>query len=441
MSKDWIDKLRTKLEDHASTPPEGLWESLSAELGIAQEQQPTRDAKLIQWLGWRRIAVAAVAVLVIGVGLVPMLWQDVSTPDVPMLVTAQDIPPFVGNPLGVEESVAPPLRATEPLGYPSEGHLLALAQETTRGDRPQPKEEISSVYIETVPASETTTSPAEAPSHVDSGSTEVEERHIIIVPQAQAEVPQELSLQDLGQVQHYRDGSRWSASMHMRGQLPAPRNNSGGGGLPTLSRLSAMDSELRLFSSREAIPEPTRVLSFTDDPQYTFRHRAPLRMGLSVSYELDQHLSLQTGIVYSYLRSDYSVNHSYLSISGQQELHYIGVPFGVSYRLIDLGRLSLYSSVGTMVEKCLYGYMRSRSEVHADVRRPDYAPEERNFQWSAKAGLGLEYRVSQGLSFFVEPQMSYYFDNGSLIRSYYKEHPLSFDFQLGFRWNLRTRPL
>lgn len=446
MSKDWTDKLRTKLEEHASTPPEGLWESLSAELGIAQEQQPARGANPTRWLGWRRLAVAAAAVLVIGVGLVPILWQEVATLDDSDAIVAQQVLSLDERSIGLEQVASQPVPSQIQLhkDSPSGGRLLALAQEATRGNGSQHRDTSPLTVAEVEPAREEAIPPsAEEPSRTGSDSSEVEEEHIIIVPQGQAdpETSQDLPLQDLEQVQYHRDASRWSASMYTKGQLPGPRNNSNGSSLPMLGRLSTMDNELRLFSSREASLEPTRGLSFVDNPQYTFRHRAPLRMGLSASYELDRHISLQTGVVYSYLRSDYSVNHSYLSISGQQELHYLGVPLGVSYRLINLGRLSLYSSVGTMVEKCLYGYMRSRSEVHADVRRPDYVPEERNFQWSARAGLGLEYRVSQGLSFFLEPQMSYYFDNGSLIRSYYKEHPLSFDFQLGFRWSLGAGPL
>ncbi len=407
-------------------------------------------------LWWRRVGVAVAVVVVVGLALWPLLSPGEDVPGASELATHLPSPASVAQPSDAGRdtlAVAQPAPSpTAPEG--SHRPLLALAggEGSPRAHAASDAERLATQVSTSAPSRpEGTASVADAhpPSGQEGTSLErlrtepistpaPEEEHVVLVPRHQ---PAQADLLDI-EVPNYPEptpsepSSAWSTSMYTRGQLPTGQSRTSTGGMPMLSKLSSMDGGLRLFASRDASSEPTRVLGFTDDPQFSFRHRAPLRMGLSLAYALSERLSLQTGVVYSLLRSDYSVSHSHLSVSGQQELHYLGVPLGVSYRLISLGRLGLYSSVGTMVEKCLYGYMRSRSQAHSDVRRPDYTPEERNFQWSVRASLGLEYRLSGGLHLFVEPQVSYYLDNGSLIKSYYKEHPLSFDFQLGFRWTL-----
>lgn len=448
MNKDWTDRLRTKLEDHASSPPEGLWESLSSELGIAGFQDIPVEPVPPRRIAWLRIAsIAAMLILVVGAGLWLIAPSGDTTSEPPTLAIQQISSPVVDSlVVGETRSTASllPGDGSSATKQPTQERLLALAEPQVEVTSPKGGKQSPAVPpIQDHDVIATTDVETDLPKDSDTPEVEQEE-HIIVIPQTrlEADAPQDVLALDMGELPHAQELSRWSASMLTRGQFPTPRNTSSSGeSLPMLGRLSAMNGELRQFtSSREVSTESARILSFTDDPRYTFKHRVPLRMGLSVGYALDQRFSLQTGLVYSFLRSDYSVNNSFLSISGQQELHYVGIPLGVNYRLLDLGRLSLYSSVGTMVEKCLYGYMRSRSQVEGDVRRPDYSPEERSFQWSARAGLGLEYRVKDGLSFFVEPQVSYYFDNGSLIKNYYKEHLFSIDFQLGFRWTLRTSP-
>lgn len=407
-------------------------------------------------LWWRRVGVAAAVVVVVGLALWPLLTPREDVPGASELATHLPPPPSVASPSDAGEDAPPVALPASPLTAPESSRrpLLALA-----GGEDSPRARTAS-DAEGIGSSSAVGTPADAEGavpvvgvHPPRGQEGVplerlrtepvstpapEEEHVVLVPRHQPAPadPLDIKVPDYPEPTPSEPSSAWSTSMYTRGQLPTGQSRTSTGGMPMLSKLSAMDGGLRLFASRDASSEPTRILGFTDDPQFSFRHRAPLRMGLSLAYALSERLSLQTGVVYSLLRSDYSVSHSYLSVSGQQELHYLGVPLGVSYRLISLGRLGLYSSVGTMVEKCLYGYMRSRSQAHSDVRRPDYTPEERNFQWSVRASLGLEYRLSGGLHLFVEPQVSYYIDNGSLVKSYYKDHPLSFDFQLGFRWTL-----
>ena len=59
--------------------------------------------------------------------------------------------------------------------------------------------------------------------------------------------------------------------------------------------------------------------------------------------------------------------------------------------------------------------------------------KESALQWSVNGGLGAEYRLSPTLGFYLEPGVSYYFNNNSDIENYYKEHPTAFSLNIGMR--------
>ena len=58
------------------------------------------------------------------------------------------------------------------------------------------------------------------------------------------------------------------------------------------------------------------------------RHRTPIGFGLSVSRYLNDRFSLQTGVTYSYLRSEWSTNNTY-HVDNDQRLHFIGIPLSI----------------------------------------------------------------------------------------------------------------
>ena len=55
-------------------------------------------------------------------------------------------------------------------------------------------------------------------------------------------------------------------------------------------------------------------------------------------------------------------------------------------------------------------------------------------QWSANASLGVQCNLVNTMSIFVEPGVSYYFNDGTNIRTIYKEKPLNFNLNLGIRF-------
>lgn len=58
----------------------------------------------------------------------------------------------------------------------------------------------------------------------------------------------------------------------------------------------------------------------------------------------------------------------------------------------------------------------------------------RGVVWSLGAGLGVGYNFIDNFGIYIEPGVSYYFDNDKQPESYRTAHPLMFNLNAGFRF-------
>lgn len=167
------------------------------------------------------------------------------------------------------------------------------------------------------------------------------------------------------------------------------------------------------------------------------RHRLPIRVGITLSYNINPRFGLESGICYANLTSDLREGSDSHYMTGEQVLHYIGIPLNLKYRILSWQRLELYASAGTLVEKCVSAKLDS--DIILDSQRKSSVTQsisERPVQWSANVSVGLQYRIAGPLNIFVEPGASYYFNDGSTLQTIYKEKPLNFNFNMGVRFDL-----
>ena len=59
MKEEWTDKLKTRLEHHEMTPPEGLWEGISKQMDLAEK--PVRKSSFPLSKRWLAAAAALLA--------------------------------------------------------------------------------------------------------------------------------------------------------------------------------------------------------------------------------------------------------------------------------------------------------------------------------------------------------------------------------------------
>ena len=98
-------------------------------------------------------------------------------------------------------------------------------------------------------------------------------------------------------------------------------------------------------------------------------------------------------------------------------------------------RFGLYLSGGGMMEMCVAG----KSDIDYIVDNELALTKHKNIrvkplQFSVNASAGFQVNLIPQLGVYLEPGVSYYFDNGSAVETIYKDKPLNFNLKMGLRY-------
>ena len=171
------------------------------------------------------------------------------------------------------------------------------------------------------------------------------------------------------------------------------------------------------------------------DPKKTnIHHRIPFNVGLSAEYYLMSRLSLQFGVSYAYLVSDWKTNGVYHT-KEERRLHFVGIPVSLSYTIAEWNKVRFYASAGAKAEVNVAG--RQKMRLFSDdnvIALEEEKVRMKEWQWSVNAGLGASYPLVRFMSLFAEVGGAYYFDNGSTIETIYAEKPFNLNLQVGLRF-------
>ncbi|MEA5128082.1 hypothetical protein [Proteiniphilum sp.] len=173
-------------------------------------------------------------------------------------------------------------------------------------------------------------------------------------------------------------------------------------------------------------------------------HDQPVSFGITVSKYLLDDLSIETGLVYSYLHSKTRNINNNFKVMEEQKLHYLGIPLNVNYNLISLGQLNVYASVGGMIEKDVSGEFRKMKEgqTAANFNNASEGSEEQeitkisqhNPQISVNAGVGLSYPIYDRLRLYGKVGGAYYFDAKNEYKTIYSDRKIVMDLNVGLRY-------
>lgn len=164
------------------------------------------------------------------------------------------------------------------------------------------------------------------------------------------------------------------------------------------------------------------------------RHYMPSAIGLSVNKSLTSRWSVETGLRYTLLRSDFLYQSKVMNRETIQRIHYIGVPLKFNYRILTYNGFSLYGQGGCALDIPVNG-SQSVSEYSPQWDNPTnttihiHAP----LQWSVEGGLGIQYQFTPSFSIYAEPSFKYYLDPESDIRTIRQDKPFEFTIPIGVR--------
>lgn len=162
------------------------------------------------------------------------------------------------------------------------------------------------------------------------------------------------------------------------------------------------------------------------------QHHAPIVVGLSLSKKLNERWSLETGLQYTLLRSEFTTGEAF-RIQDNQKLHYIGIPLRLSYRFWHYKRFSSYATAGMQVDIPIKGTLQSFHVTDSIPHKLDSQPVSAPWQWSVNTSIGIQYHLTPQAGIYLEPTINYYIPDGSQLRTIRKEHPFTFTLPVGLR--------
>ena len=406
--KDFEHLIQEKLKDHETEVPVSLWESIEKEL-------PRK--KVFSLPVFIRYAAACIIVAVCSVTAYLFLEQSDKIQIVQNRHSAipQQQPPKTEEPNIQEAKVSLPHKP-----------LITQSKTTTEKEKNVQKELSENVvineFITQQPNNQgkeeklSKTFPSvvkkannEQKRHPDNISEEEYNRKLKEFEQAgQKEVLTETNFNS-----QKRNG--FSLGLLAANALPGSKNTNN---QPLTRSSSIMGDELSLFST----PEPLK-----------FTHKTPISVGLTIEKHLGKHWGIESGIVYTLLRSDYKTQS--LSQEGKQELHYIGIPLQAIYRFARAGNFSFYAAAGPKIDFNVSGRRTetARNGIASSNGTEDI--RDKKPQWSLQLRAGAAYAFIPQLELYAEPSMAYYINNKSDIPDLWKDKPLNFIFQVGLRTN------
>ncbi len=169
-----------------------------------------------------------------------------------------------------------------------------------------------------------------------------------------------------------------------------------------------------------------RQLANANSSQYnydraTFTHAQPFNVGFRFSYSLNPILSIESGLSYTLLSA--RISNLGAIAHAKQQIHYLGIPLGVRFQLAEFKGIQLYTGSNVQVDR-----------MFAAKIDKEYL-SEKAWQLSLHGRIGVGYAITPNVSLFAEGGLSYYFNDGSRLHTYYKEHPLTFSFSSGIRFD------
>lgn len=160
------------------------------------------------------------------------------------------------------------------------------------------------------------------------------------------------------------------------------------------------------------------------------KYMLPLNLGMQLQFTVGENLALGVGVSYTMLKSKFDCLVNKVKYSGEQTLHYIGVPVNVYGTIAEKNKFMFYINAGAMLEKGIRA--KYKFESYKDIHR--HSTDMDGLLFSVNAGLGVEYRFSNYAGLYFEPNLIY-FTNSDMQYSVRTDQPLQIKAELGCRFH------
>ncbi len=416
MKDKWLDDIREKISDYEMKTPDGLWDSIREGMKTVVESPHEKKNRFPYY-----ICATAAASVVLLIGLSVFFYFSNNHTDYNIVNLQANLVKNTQD----ETAERPETTSTQ-----TSHNIIAQGVQLRRKNIERPISASKDYNIESMASSsepETQVKPETSLAQCNELSSEInssdeDERHfedILSLPEPKTakNTDNRLAL-----------GVSTSAS-GIAGTVSGERMSGNlFGSDPFMDANNSNDPETRMGTLKmDGLELPTIP------GHAVFEHKLPARVGIDVAWRFDRKFALQTGLTYTLLKSDITYGGAASYGKATQMLHYIGVPLSIRYIPFTLKNFDVYISGGVLFEKCISGKISNESPMYGAFTYDGC--NDRPFQFSVNTAAGLQYNISNFCGIYVEPGIGWYADDGSMLRTIYKERPWNFDLNVGIRFS------
>ena len=413
MKEQWRQQMQQKMADYQQPAPEVSWDLLDKALATNKPK-----AKVVPMWMHRLAAAVVVGIVVVSAGYLVLRQQDEDT----MAIVSQQKTDILPSTETAEEA-AEDVVATVKTNSTNQEALLTAHTPILRTQDVQEAEESATEQVEESTVSEPTqqTTPSTTATTQKESSPTKSHSATVIYP---------------SDFQYKKTTTSVTASRLM---AKAYLSNSMTGGANAMSLSTAIsygenggpDTNNPKEDTNSPLNPPTPIIQ---EKEERVSHRQPIRFGLTLCYRLNDQWSIESGLVYSRLSSDYTYLLGGVAYAhGEQKLNYLGIPLKVNHQLWNNRHFGVYVAAGGMMEKMIKGTHQTTENGQEQTTDVSIRP----LQFSVNGAIGMEYHLTNLTSIYAEPGVGYYFDNGSDVPTYYQEKPFSFNLNVGLRFSIK----
>lgn len=432
-------QIRSMLEDAEEKVPDRVWEAISSRLDKADAAQ--RRRKVLPWLRYTGL-VSAAAAIALGIFFsvntadratsplqkssqaVESAIADNITSPADEEITGQetlttDIPQQESAPAEKPSSIADDIRVSSvaEVAPDMDGRVSSAAEITPDMDGDAAAEQPAAPEGEPAIPQDT-----QGENRAGSISRQIEEAAAKDALAQNEEPWDETDFMEEEQSPKKRISTSLTISGNAAGNSASGNSRSGGRPIMSVMRPDR--------NSQNAIAEDKNSCTYG----------IPLSFGLGTKIIFTDRWSLGIGINYSLLNRTFSGTYTKYNAKGDPEpVHYskirnsqsyIGIPVNVYFSIVRNRTVDFYAYAGGTAEKCVFnGYRMGNTEA-------TYKEKVAGFQFSANAGIGVEFIIADMLGIYVDPSVRYYFPDSRQPKSIRTVQPLSLGFEVGFRVRL-----
>ncbi len=204
--------------------------------------------------------------------------------------------------------------------------------------------------------------------------------------------------------------------------------------------VSPLSGNSGIRTSNNDLVSTNGIMSITSPYDVQTRHNIPVSIGMSIGIPVIRNrLYFSTGLRYTYL---YSVSttidrETSKAISAdEQNLHYIGIPLGLSYQFVEKGIFRAYMSASATLEKGISKVTRHVNYVTSSYES-NFSESIDGFATSFAVGGGVGVKIVRSLEFYLDPQFSWFIFSKKYPQpeSRITQNPINIGVTGGLRWN------